>query len=139
MWRDWLCSHSRSIVSVMDFRTREDIAAATAAHRELGPAYEDAVAESLVERIGAEVDKRVDARLGLRSGPELSPQGPASPPSPVRSQWAPVTLALGSMLAGILATLAAAKNISAPSGDVFAILFIWIAIVIINLAYARRR
>lgn len=47
----------------MDFGTREEITAATAAHRELGPTYEEAVAESLVERIGAEVDKRVDAKL----------------------------------------------------------------------------
>jgi len=117
----------------MDFRTREEIAAATAVHSELGPAYQDAVAESLVERIGAEVDKRVDARLAVRNGP------PPSPPAPVRSQWAPVTLALGSMLAGILATLVAAKNIAAPSGAVFATLFIWIAIVAVNVAYARRR
>jgi hypothetical protein len=126
----------------MDFRTREEITAATAVHRELGPSYEDAVAESLVERIGAEVDKRVDAKLAQQGGSQPSPPAPASPPvaaSPARSQWAPVTLALGSMLAGILATLAAAKNISAPSGDVFAILFIWIAIVIINISYARRR
>jgi hypothetical protein len=121
----------------MDFRTREEIAAATAVHSELGPAYEEAVAESLVERIGAEVDKRVDARLAQRSAPPPSLPSPASPAA--RSQWAPVTLALGSMLAGILATLAATKNISAPSGEVFAILFIWIAIVVINIAYARRR
>jgi hypothetical protein len=120
----------------MDFRTREEIAAATAVHGELGPAYEEAVAESLVERIGAEVDKRVDARLAQRDAP---PPRPPAPVSPARSQWAPVTLALGSMVAGILATLAAAKNISTPSGDVLAILFIWIAIVIINVAYARRR
>jgi hypothetical protein len=123
----------------MDSRTREDIAAASAVHRELGPGYEDAVAESLVERIGAEVDKRVDARLAQRGGPPPAPSSAVAPAVPARSQWAPVTLALGSMVAGILATLAAAKNISAPSGDVFAILFIWIAIVVINIAYSRRR
>jgi hypothetical protein len=33
------------------------------AHADLGPGYEDAVAEGLVERIGAEIDKRIDARL----------------------------------------------------------------------------
>lgn len=120
----------------MNSRTREDIAAAAAAHRELGPAYEDAVAESLVERIGAEVDKRVDARLGQHS---LPPPSRPSPASLARSQWAPVAMALGSMLAGALATLAATKNIGAPSGDVFAILFIWIAIAVINIGYARRR
>jgi len=52
-------------------QTHEEIAAAAGAHRELGPGYDDAVAEGLVERIGAEVDKRVDARLtqhGCRRG-----------------------------------------------------------------------
>ena len=47
--------------------TRNDIAAAAAAHHELGDDYDAAVAEGLVERIGAEIDKRVDARLGARS------------------------------------------------------------------------
>lgn len=34
-----------------------------AAHAELGPRYDAALAEGLVERIGEEIDKRVDARL----------------------------------------------------------------------------
>lgn len=127
----------------MDFRTREDITAATAAHRELGPAYEDAVAESLVERIGAEVDKRVDARLAQRSGPPPSPAAPATaaaPASQARSQWAPVTLALGSMLVGVLATAAALSGKAAhDNGPVFATVVIWIVIAIINIVYARRR
>lgn len=126
----------------MDSRTREEITAATAVHQELGPSYQDAVAESLVERIGAEVDKRVDARLAQAGAPQPSrpvPATPPSPPSPARSQWPPVTLALGSMVAGLLATLAATKDISAPSGAVLATLFIWIAIVAVNVSYARRR
>jgi hypothetical protein len=51
---------------LMDQVTRHDIAAAAAAHRELGSAYDDAVAESLIDRIGAEIDKRVEAKLGTR-------------------------------------------------------------------------
>jgi hypothetical protein len=42
---------------------REEIAASVAAHAELGPRYDAAVAEGLVERIGEEIDRRVDARL----------------------------------------------------------------------------
>jgi hypothetical protein len=42
---------------------REEVAASVAAHTELGPRYDAAVAEGLVERIGEEIDKRVDARL----------------------------------------------------------------------------
>ena len=47
----------------MDQVAREDIVAAAAVHRELGNSFDDAIAESLIERIGAEIDKRVDARL----------------------------------------------------------------------------
>lgn len=69
---------------------REEIAASVAAHAELGPRYEDAVAEGLVERIGVEIDKRVDARLrgmGQYGGhpqsmpePRQVPVHPAPPP-----------------------------------------------------------
>jgi hypothetical protein len=42
---------------------REEITASVAAHAELGPRYDTALAEGLVERIGEEIDRRVDARL----------------------------------------------------------------------------
>jgi VIT1/CCC1 family predicted Fe2+/Mn2+ transporter len=57
----------------MDQAMRNDIAAATAAHHELGRDYDDAVAESLVDRIGAEIDKRIDARLRTGSSDSRSP------------------------------------------------------------------
>jgi hypothetical protein len=41
---------------------QEDIVAPAAAHRDLGRDYDGAVAEGLIDRIGAEIDKRVDAR-----------------------------------------------------------------------------
>jgi len=48
---------------------REEITASVAAHTELGPRYDAALAEGLVERIGEEIDKRVDARLrGMGAG-----------------------------------------------------------------------
>jgi len=52
-----------------------EIRASVGAHADLGPGYEDAVAEGLVERIGAEIDKRIDARLAQTPGH----QGPAAP------------------------------------------------------------
>ena len=48
----------------MDQTARDEITAAAAAHRELGPQYDEAVAESLIDRIGDEIDRRVDARMG---------------------------------------------------------------------------
>jgi hypothetical protein len=48
---------------------REEIAASVAAHAELGPHYDAALAEGLIERIGEEIDRRVDARLrGMDAG-----------------------------------------------------------------------
>jgi hypothetical protein len=48
---------------------REEIAASVAAHAELGPRYDAALAEGLIERIGEEIDRRVDARLrGMGAG-----------------------------------------------------------------------
>ncbi|HEX4834249.1 MAG TPA: hypothetical protein VH478_24515 [Trebonia sp.] len=67
----------------MNHDEREEIAASVAAHAELGPRYESAVAEGLIERIGEEIDKRVDARL--RGGGQSRPATPSSPgpaPSP---------------------------------------------------------
>lgn len=59
--------------NAVDQVTRNDIAAATAAHHELGRDYDGAVAESLIDRIGAEIDKRVDARLSAASSISRSP------------------------------------------------------------------
>ena len=53
----------------MNADEREEITASVAAHTELGPRYDAALAEGLVERIGEEIDKRVDARLrGMGAG-----------------------------------------------------------------------
>jgi len=60
---------------------RQEIAASVAAHAELGPRYEAAVAEGLVERIGEEIDKRVDARLRGAGHPAM-PQPMLRRPGP---------------------------------------------------------
>ena len=58
----------------------EEIAASVGAHRDLGPAYDDVVAAGLVERIGAEVNRRVNERI---SSTRATPgQRPAAIPRP---------------------------------------------------------
>jgi hypothetical protein len=52
-------------LAAMEQPAQEDIVAAAVAHRELGRDYDGPIAESLVDWIGAEIDKRVDARLVL--------------------------------------------------------------------------
>jgi hypothetical protein len=120
----------------MDQLARENIAAAAAAHHELGRDYDDAVAEGLVERIGEEIDKRVDARLGQRGEPpaQRATAGPLSPSS--RSSWPAVILALGSMLIG---GITAANVLNSGHANAAAVVLIWIVIGVINVAYARRR
>jgi hypothetical protein len=188
-----------------------EIRASVAARQDLGPGYDEAVAEGLVERIGAEIDKRIDARLGQRgaagaAGPTGSPryQGLAAPagaqpgvpqpagaaggpgagapggaepagppggyqgyqtpvgyqgyqgymgpvlphgyqmgpppvrPSPVGQRNVATTVtALGSIALGVGATAVVSHGNNA-GGQAFMVLLIWVAIAIINVAYARR-
>ena len=151
-----------------------EIRASVGAHADLGPGYEDAVAEGLVERIGVEIDKRIDARLAQTGaagapgsaapagaagaagpagypgfqghqgylGPVLPPGYQLGPP-PVRPAQvgarnvATTITALGSMALGVAAT-AIVSYADGLGGQVFIILLIWVAIAIINVAYARR-
>ena len=83
---------------------RDEVAASAAAHRDLGPGYDTAVAEGLVERIGEEIDRRVDARL-FGHPPAPAPR-PRRVREPGRIGVAPVFLALVSMAGGIGATVA---------------------------------
>lgn len=195
-----------------------EIRASVAAHADLGPGYDDAVAEGLVERIGAEIDKRIDARLGqfgavpgaggpagaqpgvpalagaAGTGDPVAPAGPAGPagmpgsagvpgvpgvppagyqgyhqapvgyqgyqgyqgymgpvlppgyqlgPPPARPSQvgtrnvATTVTALGSMALGVAAT-AVVSHASNSGGQAFMVLLIWVAIAVINVAYARR-
>jgi hypothetical protein len=139
-----------------------EIRASVGAHADLGPGYEDAVAEGLVERIGAEIDKRIEARLaqtGAASaadpagypgfqggyqgylGPVLPPGYQLGPPpvrpSPVGARNVATTItALGSVALGVAAT-AIVSSAGGLGGQGFIILLIWVAIAIINVAYAR--
>jgi hypothetical protein len=113
----------------MDQATRTDIAAAAAAHRELGSAYDDAVAESLIDRIGAEIDKRVEAKLGAR------PHGARSP-GEVVPQGGHRGLLMG---AGIGAGITGLVAIIAEHGNkhvVLPIIIIWVILAVAGLGAA---
>ena len=130
--------------------TRDDIAAAAAVHRDLGPSYTDAVSEALVERIGAEIDRRVDTRLAQRGAAAPAAGAATAPAAPeARPSWVPVAIAASSMGCGVAATaivtFATATNINgrvhnAVSGSqVLLIALIWAVIAVVNVAYARRQ
>lgn len=118
---------------ILEQATRNDIAATAAAHNELGRDYDGAVAESLIDRIGAEIDKRVDTRLAQGGAPLVN----RSSPSWI---WASVALALGSMALGVAASailLKGANSNGGPGGHAdMVVVMVWIVIAGINVAYA---
>jgi hypothetical protein len=115
----------------VDQASREEIGASVAAHAELGGDYEHAVAEGLIDRIGAEVDRRVDARLSGASRRALRGGRPGT--------FATLVMGLGSMGLGVGATavvLSDAHNTGAAS---VMVLVIWAAIALINVTFGNRR
>ena len=122
----------------------DEVRASTAAHRDLGPGYDAAVAEGLVERIGEEIDRRVDARLYGQAPYQAPRPRLRREPVPGRMGFGAVVLALGSMGMGIGATAAVLHPGAAPPGGVSGgaavlIALIWLVIGVINVAYARYR
>ena len=123
---------------------QDEIAASVAAHGDLGPGYDDAVAAGLVERIGEEIDNRIDVRLGGR-GAQVPVPAPARPPAaaPIRRYVGSTFLALGSMGLGLGATAIALNSqngsVDISAGQIILAMVIWAAITAINVAYARHR
>ncbi len=103
----------------MNAGEREEIAASVAAHAELGPRYDDAVAEGLVERIGEEIDKRVDARLrgmGVEGDPGSGRGAATGRQRPVQRQVPPpAASAAPAAVAPAPATVAPAQAAAHPA------------------------
>ena len=150
----------------MNVNERDEISASVAAHAELGPRYDEALAEGLVERIGDEIDKRIDARLRGQSGPGQQAQRGGQPleyqgspaylgpvaPAPAPPVAAPpahgpsrgggfsgVVLGLGSMGLGVGATSVVVAHHPGAFADVLMVLLIWLMIAVINVAHSQRR
>jgi VIT1/CCC1 family predicted Fe2+/Mn2+ transporter len=122
--------------NAVDSAARSDITAAVAAHHELGRDYDDAVAESLVDRIGAEIDKRVDARLrtgssGSRSPAEFSQSGRSE------AMWtgAAIGVTIGAAITGFVVLIA--RHGSSAIGK--AVILAWIILAVAGLGTALVR
>jgi hypothetical protein len=133
----------------MNSRRDEEIAASVAVHRDLGSEYDDAIAAGLVERIGAEVDRRVDERISQYQSGGRPAAGYAGNSAPAASQqaqrlpaghpgrqisWQQVSLALGSMVVG---TITSASINTDHGNGTWPIIVMWIAIMFINGAIFR--
>jgi len=121
---------------------RDEVRASVAAHHDLGPGYDTAVAEGLVERIGEEIDRRVDARMSAHLQAPAPPR-PRRAPVPGRIGIGRVFLALGSMGLAVGATVAVLHPGDSPPGTITfgqsaLVALIWIVIGAVNIAYANR-
>ena len=113
----------------------QEIRAAAAVHKELGPEYSDAVVESFLDRVDQEITARLDARLG--------PVPREQPVQPVQANSRRTLLtgvAIGIFITGVPSAMVAASAGGVISKDETQVLFVvgilWaIAVAIAAFAY----
>jgi len=138
-----------------------EIAASAAALQDLGPGYDQALAEGLVERSGAEIDERIAAEIDNRVAAEVDSRILAqldryagcrhqrrrarrmtrAERRAIRAERADrsgrqsIMLALGSMLVALSVTAIVLKG-SPGLAAIMLMALIWVVVGIINVAYA---
>lgn len=141
-----------------------EIAASVAALQDLGPGYDQALAEGLVERIGAEIDKRIAAEIDNRVAAEVDSRVLTqldryagcrhqrrrakrmirAEQRKIRAERADyagrqsIKLALGSMLVALSVTAIVLRG-SPGVAAIMLMALIWVIVGIINVTYALRK
>jgi hypothetical protein len=141
--------------------SQAEIAASVAALQDLGPGYDQALAEGLVERIGAEIDKRIAAEIDSRVTAEVDSRIQTqldryagcrhqrrrarrmirAERRMIRAERADrsgrpsIMLALGSMLVVLPVTAVVLKG-SPGLAAIMLMALIWVIVGIINVTYA---
>ena len=140
--------------------SQAEIAASVAALKDLGPGYDQALAEGLVERIGADIDKRITAEIDNRITAEVDSRiltqldryagcrhqrrrskrmiRAERAERADRSGRQSLVLALGSMLVALPVT-AIVLGGSPGVAAIMLMALIWVIVGIINVAYAMRK
>jgi hypothetical protein len=144
--------------------SQAEIAASAAALQDLGPGYDQALAEGLVERIGAEIDQRIAAEIENRVTAEVdsriltqldryagcrhqrrrakrmirAEQRAIRAERADRSGRQSIMPALGSMLVVLPVTAIVLKG-SPGAAAIMLMALIWVIVGIINVAYAVRK
>ncbi|NUW30998.1 hypothetical protein HTZ77_06130 [Nonomuraea sp. SMC257] len=109
--------------------TGDELRAAVAARRDLGPDFEDALIESFLDKMGKEVDRRVDERLAaVPKAKDLARRSKAA-------DGQRLALAIVSLSLGTVATIA----LTLQAASVGAILGIWFAIIVVNGIFGTER
>ena len=148
----------------MTTESQAEIAAAVAALQDLGPSYDQALAEGLVERIGADIDKRIAAAIDNRVAAEVdsrlltqldryagcrhqrrrarrmirAEQRTIRAERADRSGRQSLMLALGSMLVALPVTAIVLKG-SPGVAALMLMALIWVIVGVINVVYATRK
>ena len=143
---------------------RAEIAASAAALQELGPGYDQALADGLVDRIGAEIDQRIAAEIDSRVTAEVDSRiliqldqyagcrhqrrrarrMTRAEGRKIRAEQADrsgrqsIMLAFGSMLVALSMTAIVLKGTPGVAALMLMAL-IWVIVGIINVAYALRK
>jgi len=113
----------------------QEIRAAAAVHKELGPEYSDAVVESFLDRVDQEITARLDARLG-----PVPREHPVQPAQSNSRRTLLTGVAIGIFITGVPSAMVAASAGGVISKDETQVLFIvgilWaIAVAIAAFAY----
>jgi glutathione S-transferase len=148
----------------MATESQAEIAASVAALQDLGPGYDQALAEGLVERIGLEIDKRIAAEIDKRVTAEVdsrvltqldryagcrhqrrrAKRMMRDERRAIRAERADragrhtIVLTLGSMLVALSVT-AIVLGRSPGVADIMLMALIWVIIGAVNVAYAWRK
>jgi hypothetical protein len=141
-----------------------EIAASVAALADLGPGYDQALAEGLVERIGADIDERIAAQIGHRVTAEVDSRiltqldqyaGCRHQRRRARrmiraerrmiqaeradhSSRPAIALALGSMLVALAVTAIVLKG-SPDGAEIMLAALIWVIVGVINVVHALHK
>jgi len=110
---------------------REDLTAALAARRELGPDYDDAFIETVVDRIEEALDSRTAAAPRSRRRPAPEPRRGGEHIAAPRDHS--LAMAVLSLLAAIPLSAIAVVNAGLPG-----LLFAIAGVVLVNLTYTFR-
>jgi hypothetical protein len=107
--------------------SQAEIAASVGALKDLGPGYDQALAEGLVERIGAEIDKRIAAEIDNRVTAEVD--------SRILTQ---LDRYAGCRLVALPVTAIVLRG-SPGFAALLLMALIWVIVGAINVAYALRK
>ena len=148
----------------MAAESQAEIAASVAALQDLGPGYDQALAEGLVERIGAEIDKRIAAEIDNRVAAEVDSRVLTqldryagcrhqrrrakrmirAERRTIRAERADhfgrqsLVLTLGSMLVALAVTAVVLKG-SPGFAAITLMALVWVIVGAVNVAYAMRK